>query len=315
MGSAPCAANLSLWFARRERGTRYSIWSLAHNLGEGLTFAGTAVLVEALGWRWGFWGPGLACIAVALVLYRTVLDRPATYGLPPIEVHCGEPPRVDDPPGESVGRQQLTLLRNPVIWVLGLASACMYVVRYGINEWFILYLQEAKGYDLVGAGFVTSASPIVGAVGTFASGTLSDVFFRGRRLPVSLAYSALLIAGLLALPWIPPGHPWADAAAVSVCGFAIGGLLVFLSGLMAVDLAPRRAAGAAMGVIGVFSYLGAAVQNWISGALLEGSRASTADGVTTYDFGPVLAFWLGAAVLSMVLSLAIVFLRRGQARL
>jgi OPA family sugar phosphate sensor protein UhpC-like MFS transporter len=309
MGSAPCAANLTHWFNRRERGTRYSVWSLAHNVGEGLTFAGTAVLVAALGWRWGFWGPGLACIAVALLLYRTILDRPATYGLPPIEAWRGEPARAAAGADSSVGRQQLTLLGDPVIWVLGLASACMYVVRYGINEWFVLYLQEAKGYDLVGAGLVTSASPIVGALGTLASGTLSDFLFRGRRLPVSLAYSVLLLAGLAALPWIPAGHPWADTLAVSVCGFAIGGLLVFLAGLIAVDAAPRGAAGAAMGVIGVFSYLGAAAQNWIAGEMLEESRV-VVDGREVHDFGPVLAMWTGAAALSLLLSIGVAWLSR-----
>jgi OPA family sugar phosphate sensor protein UhpC-like MFS transporter len=312
MGSAPCAANLTLWFGRRERGTRYSVWSLAHNLGEGLTFAGTAVLVAAFGWRWGFWGPGLACLLVAVLIYRTVLDRPATYGLPPIETHRGEAARAADAAGESVGRQQIALLRDPVIWALGLASAAMYVVRYGINEWFVLYLQEAKGYDLVAAGLVTSASPIVGALGTLASGTVSDLLLRGRRLPVSLAYSVLLLAGLAAMPWIPPGHPWADALAVSVCGFAIGGLLVFLAGLMAVDAAPRRAAGAAMGVIGVFSYLGAAAQNWVAGVLLEQNRM-TVDGREVHDFGPVLALWMGAAAASLLFSLAVAGLSRRRA--
>jgi OPA family sugar phosphate sensor protein UhpC-like MFS transporter len=36
---------LSHWFARKERGTRYGIWSASHSIGEGLTFAGTAFLV------------------------------------------------------------------------------------------------------------------------------------------------------------------------------------------------------------------------------------------------------------------------------
>ena len=32
------------------------------------------------------------------------------------------------------------------MWVLGLASACMYVSRYAINSWGMLYLQENRGY-------------------------------------------------------------------------------------------------------------------------------------------------------------------------
>jgi sugar phosphate permease len=35
-------------------------------------------------WRWGFWGPGLACIIVAIILYINLADRPQTYGLPSV---------------------------------------------------------------------------------------------------------------------------------------------------------------------------------------------------------------------------------------
>jgi OPA family sugar phosphate sensor protein UhpC-like MFS transporter len=170
-------------------------------------------------------------------------------------------------------------------------------------------LQEAKGYEIAKAGLTTSFFPIVGAAGTLAAGPISDYVFRGRRLPVSLAYGVLLIAGLVAIPLVPGGHFWADATAVSVCGFAIGGLLVFLAGLIAIDISPPRAAGAAMGVVGVFSYLGAAVQNWISGSLIERSRV-LADGAATYDFGNVFLFWIGAAVLSLLLTLVLIALPR-----
>jgi OPA family sugar phosphate sensor protein UhpC-like MFS transporter len=196
------------------------------------------------------------------------------------------------------------MLRNPAIWILGLASANMYVARYGINEWFVLYLQEAKAYDLVSAGFATSFFPTVGIAGTLLAGPVSDRWFGGRRIPPSLIYGVLLVVSLIAVALVPPGHVFADCAAVGMCGFAIGGLLVFLGGLIAIDVSPVRAAGAAMGVIGVFSYLGAAVQNWISGALIEGGKR-VVSGETVYDFDRVLLFWIGAATLSLLLVAAL----------
>jgi OPA family sugar phosphate sensor protein UhpC-like MFS transporter len=304
MGSAPSGANIAAWFGRRERGTRYSVWSMAQNIGEGLVFIMTAGIVAALGWRWAFWGPGIACAVVAIALFRVIQDRPAAYGLPSASEHARETPDAEDSPAASVGTHQAKMLRNPAIWILGLASACMYVARYGINEWFVLYLQEAKSYDIVRAGFVTSFSPIVGIAGTLLAGPLSDHVFGGRRIAPALLYGILLIAGLVAIPSIPPGHSVADTLAVSVCGFAIGGLLVFLAGLIAIDISPRRAAGAAMGLVGVFSYLGAAIQNWISGRLIESSR-TVLDGTPSYDFDRVFAFWIGAAVLSFLLTLAL----------
>lgn len=313
MGSAPCGANIAAWFGRRARGTRYSIWSMAQNFGEGIVFVLTAGVVATLGWRWAFWGPGVVCVVVAFALIRFVQDRPVTYGLPSVAEYEGETetrePAAqsggDSSPraaaAESVGRAQLRMLRNPAIWILGLASAFMYMTRYGINEWFVLWLQEAKSYELVQAGAITSVAPIVGIVGTLVAGPISDRLFGGRRILPSMIYGALLVTGLVAARVIPPGHPVADSVAIGACGFAIGGLLVFLAGLIAIDISPRGSAGAAMGLVGVFSYLGAAGQNLVSGSLIEAGRIDVG-GVTTHDFGPVFGFWIGAAVVSLALT-------------
>ena len=84
-------------------------------------------------------------------------------------------------------------------------------------------------------------------------------------------------------------------------GFTLSGILAVLGGLFAVDIADKRATGAAMGIIGVFSYLGAGIQDIVSGMLIE--RGTTVvDGVKHYDFGTPVVFWIGASVLSAVLA-------------
>ena len=82
----------------------------------------------------------------------------------------------------------------------------------------------------------------------------------------------------------------------------LNGLVTSLGGLFAVDIAPKKVAGAAMGFIGVFSYLGAAVQENISGALIE-SGMQVAGDARTYDFGPAITFWIASSsVVSMLLA-------------
>ena len=56
-----------------------------------------------------------------------------------------------------------------------------------------------------------------------------------------------------------------------------------------------------MGVIGIFSYIGAAVQESISGNLIE-KGTTMVDGVRVYDFSQPIIFWIGAAVLSLILA-------------
>lgn len=309
VGSAPSVVALSHWFAKTERGTRYGIWSASHSIGEGITFVGTAVLVAHFGWRWGFWGPGLICTLAALVMYRSLADRPKTYGLPPVHEYKNEPPETGEQ--ASVGQLQWEVIRHPGVWILALASGCLYVGRYGMGNWGPLYLQLAKGYSATAAGSVMAAYPVANLLGSVTSGAVSDYLFGSRRNIPALIYGLLEIVSLLALYWIPPGNPLLDSAALAVFGFGMGGLLVYLGGLMAIDLVSRRAAGAAMGLVGLFSYLVAGVQDTLSGYLLDASR-TVVNGNTTYSFRTVFTVWICALALSTALAASLWFFGRSK---
>lgn len=56
-----------------------------------------------------------------------------------------------------------------------------------------------------------------------------------------------------------------------------------------------------MGLVGVFSYLGAAMQENVSAALIS-SGTRIIDGVTTYNFDIAIKFWIATSAISMVLA-------------
>ncbi len=261
------------------------------------------VMVGLLGWQWGFFGPGLACVLVASILFMTLQDRPQTYGLPNVQDF-----RQDYSAGkastESVGTLQKMVLKSPIVWVLGLSSALMYVTRYGIHSWGPFYLQEVKGYSVIEAGVLIGANTMVGLAGAIFSGFLSDKFFKSKRNIPTLLYGLLLIGSLIMLFTVPPGHRMLDIIALGGFEFAIGGLIVFLAGLIAVDVLPTRAAGSVKGIIGLFSYIGAATQDWISGYLIDSGK-SVVEGVETYNFDKAFYFWIGASFVSMLLALTV----------
>ncbi|HWJ06388.1 MAG TPA: MFS transporter [Steroidobacteraceae bacterium] len=294
---------LAQWFGNRERGRYYGVWSTAHSIGEGLTFVVVGAVVGALGWRAGFWVPGLTCIAVAGAIYLLMRDRPRTLGLPTVadwrNDHWGEARVSASTTPAQVLRQQLGVLRIPAIWVLALSSALMYVTRYAINSWGVLYLQEARGYSLVEAGSFLMASTLAGIVGCLAFGFVSDKAFGARRPPANLLFACCELAGLLLVFHGPRDGVWLTFAFV-LYGVGLNGLVTSLGGLFAVDIAPKRVAGAVMGVVGIFSYLGAALQEHASGHLIERGM-TVVDGVRHYDFGPVSLLWIGSSVASMLL--------------
>ncbi len=295
---------LSQWFSNRERGRYYGIWSTAHSLGEGLTFVGSSALVSYFGWRAGFTGPGIACLLVALAVYLSMQDRPQTLGLPAVADWRNDHAIVASAAAgkrKTTWQMQVSILRLRSIWLLAFSSATMYMTRYGMNSWGMLYLQEVKGYSGLEAGGLLALNPLAGIAGCAAYGFVSDKIFQARRPPVNLICALLEIVALAIMFLSPPGHPYLLSVAFLLYGFSINGLVTSLGGLFAVDIAPKKAAGAAMGFIGVFSYLGAAIQERISGHLIR-QGTIIVEGIRHYDFDAAVTFWLGTSVVSMILA-------------
>ena len=292
---------MTAWFSNRERGRAYGVWSTAHSMGEGLTFLVVGGLVAAFGWHWGYWGPGLIGLLAAVGMYLLVQDRPQTLGLPPVNEWKNDHYR--EKAKDSVRTTlslQFSVLKIPAIWVLALASATTYVTRYAINSWGILYLQEARGYSLPMAGTLLMISTLAGIAGAVAYGFTSDKLFNARRPPANLLFAILELVGLFII-FFGPTNTAMLIVGMLLFGMGLTGLVTSLGGLFAVDIAPKRAAGAAMGVIGIFSYIGAAVQEQVSGLLID--RGMVVDGAERiYDFGPVIWFWIASSVISMLLA-------------
>ncbi len=300
-GAPAGIVTLANWFSNRERGRYYGIWSTAHSIGEGLTFVVVAGMVAAWGWRFGFWGPGLLCILVAIGVFALMQDRPRTLGLP--EVNDWKNDRWQKERKQSTAnlwKTQLSILALPSIWVLAAASATNYVVRYAINSWGILYLQEGRGYSLVEAGTLLMVNTIAGIAGCIAYGFISDKVFGARRPPANLLFAIIEIVALYLIFFGPRNMPMLFFA-FALYGIGLNGLVTSLGGLFGVDIAPKRAAGAVMGFIGVFSYIGAGIQENVSGYLIQ-QGMTMVDGERVYDFTSAIWFWMGASVLSMLLA-------------
>ena len=311
MGAPASIVSLSRWFPIKTRGTYYGIFSASHNIGEGLSFIFVGSIVAAFGWKWGFFGAAMAGLLGFVLIMLCFHDNPDSKGLPPIEVLSGEKTQEEyDATHESdalaakdaqmaqrleTKQMQRAVIKNPGVWILALSSAFMYMSRYAINEWGTIFLQEAKGYDLAGAAAIIGVNPIFGIIGTVVSGWLSDVLFKGdRKYPAFVA--GLLEAIALALFLFGGPAKWINILAMVLFGVAIGVLISFLGGLMAVDLVPRKASGAALGIVGIASYAAAGLQNIVTGLLLDNHIV---DGV--HDFTYVSWFWLGAAIISFLL--------------
>ena len=67
---------------------------------------------------------------------------------------------------------------------------------------------------------------------------------------------------------------------------------------MALDIVPRKATGAALGVVGISSYVAVGIQDIVSGYLIQSGASAEGAG---YDFMPVAIFWLVSGLIAFLL--------------
>ena len=299
IGAASSVVGITRWYGKKNRGTFYGLWSSSHNIGEALTFILTAAVVSWLGWQYGFYAAGSVGIMGALLIVVCMRNSPKEAGFESL---------ADVEPVKKkaviLTGKQLDVLKNPAIWILALASAFMYISRYAINSWGPFYLEANKGYSTLEANAVVAIAPVCGIVGTIASGFVSDRVFNSRRNVPALIFGILNVAGIGLLLFGPEGYVWLDWIAMVLFGTAIGALICLVGGLMAVDIASDKAPGAALGVIGVASYIGAGVQDIISGHLIEAGKTAV-EQTEVYDFKIVSIFWIASAAMSVILALLV----------
>lgn len=300
MGSAPCIVSLTQWFPKREVATQYGVFSIAHYIGEGATFILTAMLVVHFGWQSAFLIPGLICLFLAFIMYKFMYDRPQAYGLPSANEFAGEVEEIVKDKNKSTKEAQLEVIKNPYIWLIAFSATFLGIARYSMNSWGVLFLQEYKAYSLVAAGGVMSVTPIMGGIGSFLSGFISDKIFKSNHSLTTIFFGLVMLAGITGVCFVPPGNPMLDTLAVATFGFGLGVILCFIGGMLAVDLCSQKAAGAAMGTVGLLSYGGAAAQDFINGFMMHAAR-TVVNGKVVYNFDNIMIFWIGSVAMMVLL--------------
>ena len=297
MGSPPGVISLSRWFPQSRRGTFYSIFSASPYLGEFISFILTGLIVGAFGWQWGFVVAAAAGGAGALLILLTVSDTPESQGLPSIQQLSGEDVKpVDKMPTREL---QKMIFRHPGIWVIALSSAFIYITKYAIAGWGVLFLQKERAFSLEQATQIIAFSAVFGVLGTVLAGWLSDRVFHSDRIRPAILSGAVSSVALALFLFAGGGYVM-NVLYVSVFSLSIGVLYCIVAGLMAVDIVPRKATGAALGIVGISSYVAAGLQDITSGYLIQYNTVRV-DGMDVYDFGPVSYFWLAAALVSFIL--------------
>ena len=174
MGSPPGIINLSRWFPLNKRGTYYGIFSATPYLGEFLSFIVIGAIVGTFGWQSGFIFAAIAGVVGTLTILFFVSDTPESKGLPSVQELSSEELKKEDRMRTSEVQKQV--LRHPGIWIISAASAFIYITKYAVAGWGVLFLQKEKLFSLESASQIIAFSAVFGVVGTVLAGWLSGGF-------------------------------------------------------------------------------------------------------------------------------------------
>jgi OPA family glycerol-3-phosphate transporter-like MFS transporter len=263
MGWPACGRTMVHWYSGNERGRVVSVWNVAHNVGGGmigpLFVLGMAWFND---WHSAFYVPATAATMVAVLVFFLLRDTPQSCGLPPIEEYRHDYPAdySEEFEKEFSGKEIFMqhVLNNRLLWFIAFANAFVYLIRYGVLDWAPTYLSEAKDFTVDESSWAYFLYEWAGIPGTLLCGWISDRWFKGRRAPAGMLFMSLVLVAVLVYWLNPPGNPFVDMAALLAIGFLIYGP-VMLIGLHALELVPKKAAGTAAGLTGLFGYLGGAV--------------------------------------------------------
>lgn len=283
MGFPPCARLMAHWFSPKELAANFSIWNTSHSIGAGLVVVVCGYLA-AHDWRLCFFVPAALAVLCSIFLLFSLRDTPPSLGLPEVEGTAQAP---------DGGGFSSALLRqvfaNKYIWLLGLASFCIYTVRAAVLDWGPTFLTETRHVNLAHAGWMVAAFEGAGIAGMLVSGWLTDRVFGGRGARLCVLSMAMAGASVLMFWKLPSHSPGINVLLLCLTGFFLYGPQA-LVGTVVVNLATKRLAATAIGFTSLFSYASTVLSGWGLGNLVQvhGWNAG---------FGCMLLFCCGSAIL------------------
>lgn len=279
MAWTPGLAILTKWWPGSTRGFAVGFANAFSGFGQVAAILAVALGMElfpSFGWRAAFFVPAVfpvVALAVYLVWAKT---SPAKVALREyVEV---DPQRVRQE--EEMGR--LVAARGklyPYRYVLSNRSFRVWVAvafitglaRYGLITWIPLYFVGKFDVSVTEGLFGMLSLPVGMGVGTFVVPWLTDRWCPQNRLPAVIVSSFAAAASIVAFIFLDPRIFW-QMLAIQILLFSAGFFIYAINGTAwtyATDIGGRVFSATSSGVLNFCAYMGAAVQSFVYGALVD----------------------------------------------
>lgn len=294
----PAMRLLTDWFKPNEFATYSGVLLAVGNAGSLASAAPLVALMVAIGWRNAMILVGVISIAIALLCYICVRNKPADVGgatIPEIlGTATGAPPTA-----LSVGESLGVIARNYNFWTIVILFFCLYGTIMGFQGlWAGPYLQNVYSFSKAQAGTYISFIAAGMIFGCPIAGILSDKIIKSRKKVVLAgAIFYTLIWAVLALM----------TGSISPAGFYVimvlfgffGGFFIVLYANAKEHFTPQIA-GTVTGFLNLFVFLGGAFFQQMMGVIIKG-YAKTGGVIPVQAFKTAFMFCLITMIISTII--------------
>lgn len=250
-------AMIANWYPNRTRGAGIAIWNTSQNAGG----AGLPLLITWLvtltgpGNTWiGFLVPGALVLALSFIFWKKGGDRPEAEGVDRLSAIYGPAgePQVEEAPEDGYLRTFVRfVLTSPVVLLIALINAILYFLRFGITNWIPAFLGTEMGFS--DAEYLTAFSILewIAIPGCFVFAWIAVKVPNKQSIVGCIGLLAL--AGLIFVYMGNTSYPLLLVVTGLMGGLIYGPQLIV--NIMTLNVVPLKAAGVAVGFVGLFGYI------------------------------------------------------------
>lgn len=225
------------------------------NVGIAAALLATPIIAEIISWRSILLFTSLLCIV--LFIYTLLLGNqtPVTD----LEVRCDDQKDLDK--ASSFG----SLLRNPVLLLIAIATGVLFVEMYGMLTWLPSYLTDVYQYSGAEVGVCSMMLGLAAIPASIVTGCL--ITNLQRILWLTLSGGIVASVGILAL--LSAQFPfWAGALIVAILTWGHTQVIVTIMSLVS-TIIPQHSTGRALGIVFTLGYGGSILSTYLGGFLVE----------------------------------------------
>jgi sugar phosphate permease len=294
----------SQWYRKHEFAQMAGILNAVGGMG---VLAATWVLAfttATVGWRLSFVMIGVCSLAIAILSWLVIRDRPQEMKWPSIaEIEKEDHGRLQPVNDISLIEGIRCVVTEKYFWPVALWFFFDCGIFFGFGAlWSGPYLMDVHGMSRTESGAVLSMIAWGMILGSPFLGMLSDRIFKSRKKP--LIASAFLLTILLLCLYLFSGDFSKPVIYIFFVLFSITASSIVVIGFTTIkELFPNRIAGTSVGTVNLFPFLGGAVYMPLLGRILDAYPKGDAGGYSPAGYETLLLVLLLSSVSAFLCTL------------